>query len=459
MVRINKPERLLVLGVFLIVLFLSIEPIKNYDIWWHLKTGELIVETGKIPKSDIFSYTSFGASWINHEWLAQVLLYMAYKVQGAYGLVLLRTILLTFTFFLIYRRNKLFLTSYSNALALSLTAMISHISWLNRPLLFGFLLLSATIYLMDLKRFTGNDRSWILIPVFLLWANLHGSFIIGLLTVAIYTFTDKRFFSRNILVLILGTGATLINPYTYRTLLYPLQYTGVSVHTRFIEEWQSPSFHTITAFEIAILLSLLALAIAPKVDLTDLIMILVFSHLGLFAQRNTALYAILVVPLIFRYLEKGIQLNLPTSFLRSFSISFLILGALLFGWSLSNRLDTLPLEEQNYPVRASQYLQNHPELSQHKMVNTYEWGGYLIWNLHPTYKVYIDGRADLHGSLLEEYQAIMAAGPFTQELLLRRDISLVIIKKGSALDNLLRTEPGWQETYSDDLTIVHIKNS
>src|SRR5439155_24098982 len=87
-------DRALFAGLLLLLaLAASLTPIRNYDFWWHLKTGELILEQGAVPRADPFSFTAGSAPWVDHEWLSQVLMHAGYVAVGPPGLVVLKAVL------------------------------------------------------------------------------------------------------------------------------------------------------------------------------------------------------------------------------------------------------------------------------------------------------------------------------------------------------------------------------
>jgi hypothetical protein len=92
------------------------------------------------------------------------------------------------------------------------------------------------------------------------------------------------------------------------------------------------------------------------------------------------------------------------------------------------------------------------------MYNAYSYGGYLIWTLYPTYKVFIDGRADVYGDLVEEYQTLKTLGAGTLEILEKYNISLIVIQKGSVLETYLKENPNWKLIYSDEGSVIYVKN-
>lgn len=139
-------------GLFVVLLLfvstLLIRKIHNYDVWWHLKTGQYIIEHQSIPELDPFSYTASDRPWINHQWLADVLLYTTYKLSGFKGLVLLKTIIYLSAFCLLfmlsYKKKYPLLSMFLIVLGI---LAVSH-RFLIRPFIFNAFFLSAYLYLL-----------------------------------------------------------------------------------------------------------------------------------------------------------------------------------------------------------------------------------------------------------------------------------------------------------------------
>ncbi|MGA7631490.1 MAG: hypothetical protein WCB11_12030, partial [Terriglobales bacterium] len=149
------------------------------DLWWHLRTGQWIVESGHIPHSDPFSFTRAGHAWISHEWLSEIIFFELYKHAGAPALIVFSAIITTFGFMLLYLRC---LPGGQNrhwaAAATALAALASAPSFGARPQMFTFTLASLLLFLVE----RGESRPKLLLwipPLFLLWLNLHGGFALG----------------------------------------------------------------------------------------------------------------------------------------------------------------------------------------------------------------------------------------------------------------------------------------
>ncbi|MGC1476055.1 MAG: hypothetical protein WA804_09430, partial [Terriglobales bacterium] len=149
------------------------------DLWWHLRTGQWIVETGRVPHSDPFSFTRTGQPWVSHEWLSEVVFYELWKHGGAAALIVFSALITTAGFMLLYQRCLLSgAKAYWAAALTAFGALASAPSWGVRPQMFTFALASLLLYLLE----AGEHRPRLLFcipPLFLLWLNLHAGFALG----------------------------------------------------------------------------------------------------------------------------------------------------------------------------------------------------------------------------------------------------------------------------------------
>jgi hypothetical protein len=109
-------------------------------------------------------------------------------------------------------------------------------------------------------------------------------------------------------------------------------------------------------------------------------------------------------------------------------------------------------EAQHFPARAVTFLQTHPA---GRIFNHYDWGGYLVWRLHPSTPVFIDGRADLYGEkLLDQFAEVYQFKGAWQRSLQDWNIDTVLVPVDSAIATGLRNSPGWSVSYEDTQAIV-----
>jgi hypothetical protein len=459
---------------FLSILLLSISPISDFDLWWHLATGKYILESGQVPMGDIFSHTVPGKEWIDHEWLSQVLFYQVYLWGGFAGVVLLKSAAVLATFYFLFKRTSAYSDRTTTTLTILTVIFVSHYAWLERPMIFTFLFTSIYLYALDVKR---PSIVWILPFLTVLWVNLHGGFIVGLLILLLYAlgslisgnFEDgKRLF----VILFVSILASLANPYTYKILIYPFQYAGESLHTMFIIEWQPPKFHSFSVYESLLLLSFVALVLKKEISPTEVLLLVVFTHLSLFAVRNVALYGLVCTPIILKCLIIGARDNLYSGTSRlpdriesalveralpGFVYTGVILSFILFIFAYftgPHPLDTEPAPI--FPEKATEYiLENRP---QGELYNHFDWGAYCTWALYPEYRVFIDGRLDVYGDFIYEYLKVHRLDAGWDDTLDKYNVSLVLIPTGSGVDTLLGESPSWELAYRDDIAVVYIRS-
>src|SRR5579863_456575 len=184
------PQRIpwpILIATALLLLACFSPPFQDHDAWWHLKTGQFIVQNHKLPVPDPFAFTTYigppaypgedATRYFNltHEWLAQAAMYLAYAAGGFPLVVLLRALLMTgaaaLTGLVAFRRSANF---YLAAGAALLAAAISYHFAYDRPLLVTFLFVPALMVLVEYRRFL-----WLIPAIFVVWANCHGGFFMG----------------------------------------------------------------------------------------------------------------------------------------------------------------------------------------------------------------------------------------------------------------------------------------
>src|SRR6266851_991118 len=184
---LQSSRRLLVIVLMAVIFTLAAQPITDPDFWWHLKTGQYVVETMTIPHADIFSTTRFGSEWVTHEWLSEVFIYSVFRTLGYGGLIVVFSIVITAAFWIAYRRcRKRVGHPYLAGFALLLGAFATKPTWGVRPQMFS--LLFASIFISFLDRYSRREEMpsiWWLAPLLVLWVNLHAGFALGLVLLAL----------------------------------------------------------------------------------------------------------------------------------------------------------------------------------------------------------------------------------------------------------------------------------
>jgi hypothetical protein len=469
-------RQLLVTILFIAISVMAIQPISDTDLWWHLRTGQWISEQRAIPDADPFSWTRAQTPWLAHEWLADVGLYWLYQWGGLPALASAVSVCVTLTFVLVYRMSEL--RPHVAVFTTLLAAIASAVAWSPRPHLLTMLFAAYTLYV--LQRYATQPRwLWSLPPLFLVWANAHSGFVLGLVIIGVtlcgtllpHWLTRARPFfppAQRALALCLAVcfSATLLNPHGIALLIYPYFTLTSKAMQTYIVEWHSPNFHDtrFLAFAALLLITLVACALSPRrLTLVELGLLLGLTYAALNSMRNIPLYALVAAPIITRQLH-GLSAAHPaappaprplTPLLNG--VHWLLMGIIILGAGLriANTLNELPtLLVKYFPEMTAQYLLQQKPAG--PLLNSYNLGGYLIWRVYPTYQVFIDGRADVYGdAFMDEYYALawQTKGDW-QAYLDRYKINLVVIEKDGPLAGELRASSGWRLLFEDEISAI-----
>lgn len=461
---------LIIFGVLTKVIVSFQNGISDPDTWWHLAAGKYIADLRAVPHQDIFSWTVAGQPWITHEWLLELLFYLSYLVGKFWGvlalvLFLCGTLLLFYWKLLSMPKDSF----YVAALALLVTGELITPFIDIRPQVLSYLLF--VFFLYALYSFVYEDRDFLFaLPLLsLLWANSHGSFLLGAALLVLFIFSvlipmeggkivNPRFriskAGKLTLVLILCLVTPTVNPNGFKLLLYPFETLGNSQMTGTIQEWLSPNFHDLyyQVFLVYYLATFLVLVITPRnILLSDLLLYLIFGAAA-FIHIRLIPYALLTSGLLWpRYL------SLKTTHLPKLSrIKIAVIPSLFIPFMLVLFLKAPPQTQIDYkftpqdsifPVKAVEYLRANPVTG--RMLNDYGWGGYLIWNL-PEHKVFIDGRADVYfKKVYGDYLKVNRLKPETAFLLNKYRVGFVLMPADAPLIQALKFSPDWSVCYED----------
>jgi hypothetical protein len=476
--------------------------ITDPDFWWHLRTGQLIVETHAIPRADVFSFTARGGGWVTHEWLTEVVMYATYRLAGWGGLVVLFSLAMTAALWLAYRRAMLRgAHTYVAGAATLLSAFATAPIWGVRPQMISFLFTSVFLYVLD--AYTRDDPQhgacpsnsgarrpapWLLVPLMLVWVNMHAGFALGLALVAIVSVGGaldewleqgaaplRRIWVRVrplCLVFAACVAVVPLNPSGVRLFSYPFETITSRAMQKYITEWLSPDFHQPNAHALALLLlaTFAALALSPKrVRPGELLLVCVGAYASLRAWRNIPFFALVAAPMLAEHAWSLIQSrgwarpNAPKQgeagakataqiVLNAALLVFVPLGLCAARVVTVARRQS-SVESEKYPTAAVGYLRAHGDAG--KLFNSYGWGGYLIWKLYPERPVFIDGRADVYGdALLEEYLSAENGEKNWRVTLDSRAIDTVLMRPDVPLTSLLREDAAWNKIYEDGQAVI-----
>jgi len=458
------------LGAAGLSLAITVQQVRDPDVWWHLALGRMITAHG-IPSTEPFTFLGAPRAWVGQQWGYEVLLArlvgaggpsLAMVVMGLAGSAALLVAALC-----VPHRERV----PGRALA---AAML--FSGLVAGQLLGvrgqvITVLGGAVTLLVVSRWREGSRwaPWALVPLLAVWANLHAGFVVGLAlpliaaaTVGAWRRIDHHAAPRarvgTLLVACAAAAvATLANPagpglygYVAQTFLNPTLTQGIT-------EWQSPDFHNLwlRLFEVEVIGLVALWVLSRRPDPLDMVLALLAVAASLQAQRNVALLAVIATPQIARYgtavilrwqsARPGRSRRAPRPLPSWFALAAaaLVIVATITADVLpaTKSWTTADYEARTYPAAAADYVAAH--LRGERLYSTYEWGGYLAYRFPEDRAVYIYGESAIFGaSRLDEYLQVHLLQPGWQDVLHRRGMRHAVVPARSQ-ETAAFQEIGW----------------
>jgi hypothetical protein len=473
------------------------------DTGWHIRTGEWILAHHRVPQIDMFSYSRPGAPWFAWEWLWDVLFAMLHQRWGMAAVVLASLVVICVTNVLLFRLIRRKCGNSLVAIAVTLLATGGcAIHWLARPHLFTLLFFAIALHITERAAEGRVKLLWGLLPLTLLWTNIHGGFFVVFLILACYIGSDllnaaiepdaarRLNFLRAVKPWILTAvgcfAVTFINPYGWKLHQHIFQYITDPYQLQHITEFQSMNFHSpvVVYFEpLMIAAFLTALWDARHRRFADVFLGLGWLHLALIAQRNLPLFAIAASPLVARGLVSAIDslhaapvatwLRRTAEWVTRSTGEFekmdrigrvhlagllpvALVGALLLAPRPAGAKFTSTYDPKSFPESALSLLKG-PE-TQHIFAED-QWGDYLIYRLYPAKKVFIDGRSDFYGDKFGlGYLDLIGVKYDWQQTLDKYSIDTIVIAPRFALASTLKISRDWRVVYDDSISVVFRRN-
>lgn len=488
------------LGLFLLILtfiIIALPLVDDPDFGWHLKSGQIYSETRRIPQSDPFSYTMADYSWVNHEYAADALYYLLYRVGGDNTFLLSLFFLSVgiITFLVVFPRTFFTTLAADERIFAGLIGLIISRQWFGiRSQVFDWLGFLLVIFIWNRFRRTKSRRQllWYL-PLFFLWTNIHGGFFIGFALLGFFICFDTfktlhwphicQWYAREktnlffaIGILLLSLLSTLINPYGIHLHQDILQTLGNKTMMSAIIEWKpfaitSPLFLPFTIYFLSLILLLMLVKREKQFTLGNALLVIIFFILAFSSLRFIPFFVLVSLPIFFAVLPERI-------FFLPMLLCILIPGFIITTLqphssdtqnttfsSVSTSAPPLSAPRPNdffynqNPVQALAFLATHPIRG--NMFNDYAWGGALIWSF-PQYKVFIDGRMpywNLNGrNIFEDYLAIDRVSQGWDKKIESYRIDWFLIKKSTAIGAVLETLPNqWEKKYDDGFAVIFVR--
>ena len=453
------------------------------DTYSHIAIGRWMLENRVVPDIDHFSHTMQGRPWTAFEWLSQVALAVTEQWGGWTGVVVITALAFATTMAMMTRALLRHLEPIYVILFVALATTMTFGHALARPHMLAMPILMA--WTIGLVRAADANRSpslWLL-PLMVLWANLHGGFTLGLafgLAFACEALLAARGHDNFAgvarswgLFLLLAFSCSLLTPNGPRTLLVTWQVLFEDNYAlERIGEWRSPNFHVFQPLELWLLgCIMVALHQGIRIPPVRLLLLIGLIHLSLKHIRYVELLGLLAplflaAPLAPQWSERkqGKQQLVVAD--RLFDKLAGPAGQGAIAASLAVAL-AVPLWVSTFrPIQLPESIAPVPAIEAAKkaglkgsVLNGYEWGGYLLYLGIPPF---IDGRSDMYrDAFIKDYVAALElqTSDGLERLLDKHDVKWTLLPPNVSAVAVLDRFPGWRRIYADDTAVVHARIS
>ena len=457
------------------------------DFFAHITAAQVIVEGRGLPGHDVFSYTVSGRTWIDHEYMNELLLYGLFNfIGGAAAVSVVFGLLIAAGFALMWRRIELQpAPKVVTAAALLLGAAAGVALWGPRAQVVTFTLFSLSLLLIELYVVRGSRAVYFMPLVVAVWANFHAGFVFAFLLLVLAIGCElvvwavdrerRHILSARTLALVLAgcVVAGLITPWGPSLYNYVWLTQTSGTLANFTAEWQSPDFHHANMVAFGLMIGVFAGGLAlRRPRLHHAVVALIMLGLALQAQRNILLFVAAAVPVIawsygawWQEHRVGDRLlywaRLSARDMQLTAAAALVLVAVGVAAFTADSLGKQAASTRaNFPVAASDWLAAHPSVGT-RMFSDVGWSGYFNYRFYPqaNRRVFMLGDPTLAGdTLMRQYTSITTLDGW-QSLLDHYGVDYVVFEPDAALAAALNESAQWRRVYQDGVAAIWVRGA
>lgn len=430
------------------------------DVWWHVAIGDRVLSGGGLPTVDTWSWTRAGSPWIAKEWLAQLVMAAAARIGGWTGVALLAVLATATALGVVAAHVREHVTTSATVVLVAAAFVLAAPHLLARPHVLALPLLA--VWTSQLLRTDGRRPRWTLLALLVVWANLHGSYLLGIGiagAVALEHVVETRE-ARTALVRSWGgflaacAAVTLVTPYGPGTLLAALDVLGLGAARDVIVEWQAPQLgpvHVVVGLAAAALVRLRARLSWPR-----LLLLLGLVALALTARRNGDVLGVVAPLLLAQPLGEALAArgHAPEPTLGSARVAVVACAAAGIVLVTVPAVRPLAPATRHAPAAAVDAL---VATGSERVLNDYSFGGYLLARGVPTF---VDGRTELFGGpLVEAHDAALRLDPpaALDALVAVHDPDAALLQPGTPALDVLEADPRWRRVHADEHAVVLVR--
>jgi len=410
--------------VFFSWIFITfMKPIQDPDTWWHLASGRYMIENRLIPHQDVFSLTCRGAEWINTYWLFEIGFYAIYVLSGFPGLVCCHALCLVIIFLILdrwlneeqiewpLRALFLLLILFSNGVVRAIWAYYASLVSL-------FFICLLAFSLNHWKRHSWDRSIWIWPFLFMLWANMHRGFLIGLIIAGFYVAAalqeSKREFQKRTVWLLACFAATFVNPFTYR--VYGMIWDDFSLSGQNIIGWSKTKWQNMEIFWFTVFILWVFILKDffwnKKTEWPLICTFLFLTYLGISHAFSVCYFMVFAIPFIATHIRVLFSDRIVSLYFKKTEIIFQWTITLFFLIAISRTNVQAAIDTSLVPVGAFDLIATYHLKG--PIVNDYLFGGYFLWRCAGDPAVFIDGRYPAvkgYQQLFHEFNVAKYGGP------------------------------------------------
>ncbi len=443
------------------------------DMFWHIAVGRWIIAHRALPYADPFSFTFHGQLWVPHEWLSEVVYAVLYAAFGWGGVIAATALAMGAALALLTRALLPALAPVRAAMAATLALLLCQDHLLARPHVLAMPFMVCWMVRLIDARDHGRVPAPTILPVMVVWCNLHGGFVVGLgfcLLLGLEAVIDAPGADRRGVArrwggfLALAVASSLISPNFIQGLLMPFRLVGMDRALSLLAEWAGANFEHPNPLELWLAIAILGSTwLGLRLPPTRVVMVLVLLHMALAHLRNGELLG-LIAPLLIAapvaaQLRSAASMPIASSAVvdggatlaRAVGVAAVVAVGCL---ATAAGFDARGLAPGEDVAPASAVAAARAAGVSGPVLNAYGFGGYLIYVGIPPF---VDGRSDLYGAdFLERYFAALAlVSDDFPTLLDQYGIGWTILPPTTPAVRLLDEMPGWERVYADPYAVVH----
>jgi hypothetical protein len=479
------------------------------DVGWHIRTGEYILKHHAVPYRDLYSFSKPGAPWFAWEWLSDLIDAALFRIAGLKGVVLAAGMTIAlFATTLVRRVTRLNVNPFA-ALFVALVGVGSaSMHFLARPHVFTLLLVSVSMWMIETDRDGSGPKKRIfwLIPIVLVWTNLHGGFlailaVLGLTAVGsaieewiaarnmagVREKTTRSSFPQTVrelnwskparygILTAACAAVSLVNPYGWGLHQHILEYLRSDWIRNVIQEFQSPSFRSenMLQFEALLFVGLMtAGALFRRRRVAEGLWILLFAYLSLSSVRHAPVFVAVTLPLIAAEVAswwqaftqaapkgslRGILNQMAADSAAGFRRSSVWPAVFVLALMVTGKPIRWPTDfpTELFPVHMIHA--HEAEIVRSRVLTTDQWGDYLIYLNPERQKVFVDGRSDFYGSKVgNEYIHLLNGGWDWEQVISKYQFNLALLPVEQPLVQLLKQRAEWRVVQDDGKHILFV---